>query len=360
MKLISLAADNYRNLSGLFTELDEGVNVICGANAAGKTNLLEAVWMLTGAKSFRTSRDADLIMRGRESAVLNAAFYSQSRRQELRLSVTTEGRAISLNKAPETRASAAAGEFCCVCFSPSHMALIEGSPAERRRFLDTALCQLYPAYLGSAKRYARLVNQKNALLKSCYTVSAACELVDSFDDELASLAQYIVKMRIDYTESINRLAKKYYSVLSGEREDIELRYRSTLFDGNPNVADAAAAFAKNRAADLKCGFCTVGPHRDELLISLCSESGRQFGSQGQKRSIVLAMKLAEAEQFEAVSGERPVLLLDDVLSELDEKRQTYLIDCLVNTQTIITGCDEEAIKSRIAAKILKIADGRLL
>lgn len=360
MKLLSLTAENFRNLDCLSAQFDSGVNVICGANAAGKTNLLESVWMLTGAKSFRTSRDADLIMRGRPGARLTACFYSFSREQNIVFSVNGDGRTISLNKSPEKRASAAAGEFCCVCFSPAHMALVDGAPAERRRFLDTALCQLYPSYLGAAKKYARLVSQKNALLKSCYTVSAACELVDSFDFELAALSQYIVKVRMDYTARINAAAQKYYFVLSGEREQIEIKYASTLFTGEPTAEEAAAALAKCRAADLKCGFCTVGPHRDELEISLCCESGRQFGSQGQKRSIVLAMKLAEAEEFENISSERPVLLLDDVLSELDEKRQTYLIDCLQNTQTIITGCDEQAIKSRIAAKIFKISGGRLV
>lgn len=361
MILNEIQIRNYRNIEKISTRLNGGVNVVCGENAEGKTNFLESVWMLTGGKSFRSSRDAELVRHGEEKAVVEAGFFSQQREQQIKLEITGEGREISLNRAPFKRASSFAGCFCCVCFAPGNMALVSGPPSERRRFLDTALCQLYPSYMKNLKRLSRLTAQKNSLLKNSYGVSAALDLIETFDEDLAAMSAEITAARIRYLEMLTKGAADYYATLSSGKESIDLKYRSTLFkESEATYQNAIEAMKKSRADDMRAGFCTVGPHRDEIEISLCGESGKSFGSQGQKRSIVLALKLAEADTFETVTAQRPVLLLDDVLSELDEKRQTFLIDCLRQTQSIITGCDESAIKSRIEAKIFKISGGKLV
>lgn len=361
MRLISISVSDFRNIESLEIKLDGGVNVICGRNAEGKTNLLESIWMLTGAKSFRTSRDGELIKKGRDFAKIIAAFFSEGREKEIKLSVTSEGREISLNRAPAKRASSFAGTFCCVCFAPDNMSLVSGAPSERRRFLDTSLCQLYPSYIKSLKRMTRLNEQKNSLLKSIRSVPAAFELLEAFDSDLAAVNTEITLARLKYLCELKERAAYYYEILSESREKLDFSYCSTLFgDETPSVDIALKALEKARGEDIKAGYSTVGAHRDELLILLCGQNGRSFSSQGQKRSIVLSMKLAEADIFEKITGERPVLLLDDVLSELDEKRQSFLISCLENTQAVITGCDESSIKSRIKARIFKIEGGKII
>lgn len=360
MRLRWLSVRDYRNIAHLELTLDEGVNVVSGGNAEGKTNFLESIWMLTGAKSFRTARDAELIRRGQTCARLDAVFYAEQREKKLSLEIDAEGRRISLGGAPFKRAAAFAGCFCCVCFSPDDLFLVSGAPAERRRFLDTALCQIYPSYLQNIRRLARQVAQRNALLKNAAYVGAALDLIESFDEEIAALTAAVTSVRSRYTAQLQEKARRYYETLSGGLEQADFRYGSTVFSDDDYSPQAAlAALAAARGDDMRAGFSTIGCHRDELEIRLCGENGRCYSSQGQKRSLVLAMKLAEADIFESIVGEKPVLLLDDVLSELDENRQTFLIDCLGGSQAVITGCDETAIQSRIRARIFRIKGGRL-
>ena len=359
MILKTLDVCDFRNIAKISAAFDGGANVVCGMNAEGKTNLLESIWLLTGAKSFRGSRDSELIKRGCAVSSVDGSFFLEKRIQQIRLTISEAGREISLNKAPLKRASSFAGTFCCVCFSPNDMAIVAGAPSERRRFLDTALCQLYPSYLRALKNLTRLTAQKNALLKSSRSVSAALELVESYDGELAAATAEVTRSRISYLSLLSEKASEYYYLLSGESEQVSLEYTSSIFGGEISEAAALSAIKKARPADMAAGFCTTGAHRDDIDIKICGVSGRSFGSQGQKRSAVLAMKLAETDVFKKITGERPVLLLDDVLSELDEQRQTSLIQCISGEQAVITGCDETAIRSRIDAKIMHIKGGAL-
>ncbi len=361
MYLTTLALQDYRNIAALSFAPGQGVNVICGDNGQGKTNLLESIFLLTGARSFRSGRDAALIRREREFSVIQAGFFSEGRPQTIRLTVSDKGRAANLNGTGEKKAAALAGHFCCVVFSPEHLELMKGAPDNRRRFLDTALCQISPGYLDILKTYTRLLGQRNSLLKDCGYVSAALDLLEVYDEQFVRAAAALSEMRRAFVAELLESARETYRAISNGRETLSFRYCSTLFGEEPaGLENGLHALAQAREADRRSGFSTLGPHRDDLLVTLNGESARLFGSQGQQRSAVLALKLAEAELMHKKLGERPVLLLDDVLSELDPGRQDFLVEKVLGAQAVITCCEPEVVVRRADAKVFRMRGGRLV
>ena len=343
MKLEHLRVANWRNIEEAELAPGPGLTVLCGDNGQGKTNLLEAVWALTGGKSFRGAKDAALIRREAEFALLEADLFCQGRPQNLRLTVggpasQRPGRTISQNGTPPVRAAALAGVFTAVVFDPNHLSLIKGGPEGRRRFLDTALCQLYPAYLQLLRRYTRVVTQKNALLKSCrgqFSLSRSqADLLEVYDQQLAAAGEELSLRRQKYLEELGPLAVAIYSEISSGREQLALRYLPSY-----GPEGLAAACAARRAEELRAGFCLAGPHREDFEVTLDGQSARTFGSQGQQRSAVLSLKLAEGSVAARVLEDDPVVLLDDVLSELDEKRRAWLLTRMEGRQTIVTAGD---------------------
>ena len=337
MRLNRLAVTDYRNLSAAVLEPAPQLTVLCGANGQGKTNLLEAVWLLTGGKSFRGAKDAELIRRGADFAVLEAAFEAGDRPQEIRLTVGAKGtqrpgRTVRLNGADRGRAASIAGTFTAVAFDPNHLSLVKGGPEGRRHFLDAALCQLYPGYLAAERRYLRVVAQKNALLKA-YDITPGGDVLL---DQLAPAA-----------------AANYRDISSGA-EKLEIQYCPCCDPGSPEALAAKLREVKN--TELRAGFCLTGPHREDLEILIDGQPGKIYGSQGQQRSAVLSMKLAEASVAGEVLGEHPVMLLDDVLSELDDARQTYLLTRIEDKQTFVTTCDSAAF-ARTNGKLVFVDHG---
>ncbi|MEA5050727.1 MAG: DNA replication/repair protein RecF [Oscillospiraceae bacterium] len=360
MYLIRHSLANYRNIESLEFYPGTGVNVVCGENGHGKTNLLESIFLLTGARSFRGGRDMALVRSGEEFARVDADFFLDGRDQNIRITISEKGRAASLNKGTPVKASALVGSFCSVIFSPEHLSLVKGAPDTRRRFVDTALCQISSSYLGNIKRYTRLLDQKNSLLKDSRTISAADELLDVFDAQLAETACEISNRRSVFVKELLPLAAANYEKISNGRETLSFEYRSSLFpDGEGELDEALERIYGQRAADVRAGFATVGPHRDDIAFALDGADAKIYASQGQQRCIVLSLKLAEAELMELKLEERPVLLLDDVLSELDESRQNFLIASLQGSQSVITCCAPELISSRTEAEIFTIENGRL-
>lgn len=359
MQLKSQKLTAFRNIREALFLPTEGVNVICGENGQGKTNLLESIFLLTGAKSFRRAKDREMIAReGEGFSVVEAEFFAEGRQQTMRLTISEKGRMIQLNRAAAQKAGEAAGRFCCVVFSPEHLELVKGTPAERRRFLDTALCQLSPRYLGALREYVRLLQQKNTLLKDARGISAAWDLLDIYDEQIAAAAAQILQSRTAVLQNLQQLVTESYAELSGNREALSLSYLSTLGEAQtpPEILETIAAA---RQEDLRAGFCTTGPHRDDLVILLDGQPARAFGSQGQQRTAVLALKLSEAQLFRQSLGEEPVLLLDDVLSELDERRQLYLLERLTRSQSVITCCEPEFIKRQTGAAVFRMEQGCL-
>ena len=358
MRVDRLALQDFRNIHAAELIPEGELTVICGDNGQGKTNLLEAVWLLTGGKSFRGSKDVELIRRGEEFAVLEAATQDSRRTHELRITIggpgsQRPGRTARLNGVDKGRASALAGAFTAVVFDPGHLSLVKGSPAGRRRFLDSALCQLYPGYLAALRRYTRLVTQKNALLKHYDRTPGAGEMLDVFDEELVRVGEELIGRRKEYLERLFPLLSRNYEEISSGREALTSEYQPS--SGEVPLAEAVR---RSRGVDLRAGFCTVGPQRDDIEFQLDGQSAKAFASQGQQRSIALSLKLAEASAAEDVTGEHPVMLLDDVLSELDASRQEYLLNRIGGGQTFVTACDPAAFE-RTSGQVFRMENGVL-
>ena len=319
---------------------------------------MEAIWLLTGGKSFRGGKDAELVRRGESFAVLEASTLSAQHPEELLLEEPEEerrirmtigtpdssrpGRNASVNGAPPKRASALAGSFPAVVFDPGHLSLVKGAPEGRRKFLDAALCQLYPGYLTVYRRYIRALQQKNALLRRSaagperpYAEKAA--LLEVLNAELAVQGEAIQQRRRAYLERLGPLACSNYAELSHGAERMELHYAAQFEPGG--LADLLRV---RQSEELRAGQSLCGPHREDIELLLDGQPAKVFASQGQQRSVVLSLKMAEAAAAAAITGEHPVLLLDDVLSELDDGRKQYLLTRMREKQTFVTSCDDTA------------------
>ncbi len=336
LKICSLAFDGFRNLCAGSIEPCDGMNVIYGKNAQGKTNLLESMWLFTGGRSFRGAKDAELVGFEQEKASLILRFYSEGREQEAEVSVVNGKRSAVLNGVPKKSPAQLVGTFRAVLFSPEHLSLIKGGPALRRTFIDAAMCQIKPAYASLLSHYNHTLNQRNALLKDIPRHAELLDTLEIWDDRLARYGEAVTKERAAYIEKIEPSAAEIYAGISENQEIFGIQYRKSA----ENLSEALRAA---RREDIQCGHTTVGPHRDDLEVTLNGVSARSFGSQGQQRSLVLALKLAEAGTLEKLGGEPPVVLLDDVMSELDAGRQNYLLNRLDGRQVFITCCEPETI-----------------
>ncbi|MBR0451524.1 MAG: DNA replication/repair protein RecF [Oscillospiraceae bacterium] len=360
MRLISEKILNFRNIASAEFVPSETVTVICGENGQGKTNLLESIFLLSGAKSFRKVKDREMITKEEEFSVIDALFFAGQREQSFHFTISDKGRRASLNHGSEQKASDFAGTFCCVVFSPDHLELVKGTPSERRRFLDTALCQLSPRYLNDLRNYTRLIQQKNTLLKDARGIAAAFDILDIYDRQLADNAVGISKARRAFVGQLDLVSREAYASISGKWEEMELGYQSTLFDsGDFDPEEAYKRILAARTDDIRAGFSTVGPHRDDLDMKINGDPAKIYASQGQQRTAVLALKLAEAELFRQKLEEEPILLLDDVLSELDGYRQEFLLKRLGRSQAIITCCDPNFVERQTDAKVFRMHRGVL-
>ena len=360
MRLDRLTVQEFRNLRAATLAPAPRLTVLCGPNGQGKTNLLESIWLLTGGKSFRGAKDAELIRRGQEFAVVEGAFEAGGRPQAMRLTVGSKesgrpGRRARLNGADRGRAASVAGTFTAVVFDPNHLSLVKGGPDGRRHFLDAALCQLYPGYLAALRRAARVTAQKNALLKAYDITPGGDVLLETYNEALAACGAEVMRRRAEYLDRLAPLAAANYRDISSGAEALALRYLPCC---DPTPEALAAKLRAVRAAELRAGFCLAGPHREDLEILLDGQPGKIYGSQGQQRSAVLSIKLAEAALAAEVTGEHPVMLLDDVLSELDPSRQEYLLTRVRCKQTIVTACDS-SLFHKAAGVMLKMEGGRL-
>jgi len=343
-----LKLNNFRNFSSYEIEPGGGVNVIYGDNAQGKTNIIEAIWLFTGGKSFRTSRDSELIKQGESWARNEMDFYALKRDKKVSLYIG-EKKSVTLNGVKSAGSSELVGQFCCVAFTPMHMEIIKGGPAERRKFLDTSICQVSPGYLKALKEYTRVLTQRNALLKDISYESALLDHLDVWD---LKLAEYAVKICIERERFIRRISEeseKIYEGISGGRERLALNYRAGI-EFHDGFEFALDEIRKNRTLDIKYGSASLGPHRDELEITLSGISARSYGSQGQQRSCALALKLAESVLLEEAVGCPPVILLDDVMSELDKGRREYILKKLGDNQVFVTCCDSPEDYADVSAK----------
>lgn len=363
MTVNSVKIKNFRNIADLSFTADNGVNVIYGENAQGKTNILESIWLFTGCKSFRGAKDNELIKFGEDFAKINLDFCDNSREKKSEITIADKKKNASLNGVSLRSTAELIGSFYAVIFSPVHLSLIKDGPSARRKFLDTALCQLKPSYAEHLAGYKRALVQRNALLKDLHLNSELYDMLDTWDDQLARYSALVIKERLQYVDLLSDYSKSIYSGISENKESFSVFYSKNICK-DISVKDIYLSEIENlknsRKEDILSKTSTVGPHRDDLEILINNVSARSFGSQGQQRSCALALKLGESEIIKKVTGETPVALLDDVMSELDEKRQDYVLNHINDRQVFLTCCDPSQVLRLCGGKSFLIKGGEII
>lgn len=362
MKINALELENYRNIEKLSLTFDD-VNIIYGENAQGKTNLIEAIYLFTGAKSFRGVRDKELIKFGCDFSKLKIDFTNKSRQQTAEIAIKNK-REATLNGVKKKSPVLLGEELKAVIFSPVHLSMIKDGPGERRKFADSALCQIKSGYRNILKEYNKALAQRNSLLKDIAFNSSLSDMLYIWDKSFAKYGAKIIYQRQKYIEALIPYAKEIFNGLSNGREDIDLvltgafDYKNLTLDEIENKM--MIALQNNRQADMIMKITTIGPHRDDIEILINGKSARKYGSQGQQRSCVLALKLAEASLLREKTQDEPVALLDDVMSELDEGRQDYILNHIKDWQVFITCCDPASVLRLKQGKTFHINDGKAI
>lgn len=359
MKIRSLKLKNYRNYSLLKLDFDDAANIFYGDNAQGKTNILEAVYLSGTTKSHRGTKDRDLIRFGEEESHIEAVVEKNGIEYQLDMHLKKNSpKGIAINKMPIRRASELFGIVNLVFFSPEDLNIIKSGPSERRRFIDMELSQLDRVYLSDLANYNRVVNQRNRLLKDMKS-GPDKSLMDTLEIWELQLIQYgnrIVERRKLFIQEVNEIISSIHKKLTGEKEDIQVIYEPS--NGNLTLEQA---LVKNRERDIRIKSTSVGPHRDDICFMAGDLDIRRFGSQGQQRTAALSLKLSEIELVKQVINDTPVLLLDDVLSELDKHRQNYLLDSINDIQTLITCTGvEDFVNHRFSInKVFHVHEGQV-
>ncbi len=352
MQLERLKLNYFRNYESLRFSPGRGLNVIFGENAQGKTNVVEAIFLCAFGRSHRTPRDAELINAGMSGGYVGVevATLAGSRSIEIKLR-DGANKQLFVDKLECRRSGELMGVMNAVMFSPEDLELVKGAPAQRRRFLDMELSQFRPAYYFALQRYNKALRERNALLRPEVVKERTGEALRRelyvWDEQLITLGADIMDKRAQFLEKLAGIAARLHREVSLHRENLALRYDPNIRpeNGGGNYADAfAEALYGSMGEDIRRGYTTVGPHRDDIDIALSGGSVRTFGSQGQQRTAALSVKLSELELLREDRGEPPVLLLDDVLSELDELRQRALLEAMRDCQSFLTCTSLEGLK----------------
>ncbi len=354
MNVKNLKINNFRNISDIFLEFDKEINVICGENAQGKTNIIEALWLFSGAKSFRNSTDSTFIKFGEKNAKIKAEYEFLGVQNSAEI-IFDENKTAFLNEKKLTNTSSLAGNYNAVVFSPSDLNLVTDGPSCRRRFLDTAIGQLYPNYIEILRGYTRAVMQRNKIIKDYRYDKTLSVMLEIFEKEIVDKGNKIINYRKKYIEILNNYVKDIYFGISCKKEEINVEYipKTKEFLTNYDLE-------KSREEDMFTSTTSIGPHRDDIVFKINDINARNYGSQGQKRSVALSLKLAGAEVIKKVCGEYPICLLDDVMSELDEGRQNYILNHIRSWQSFITCCDTSNIKNLKEGKIITVKNGGVI
>ncbi|MDD5830304.1 MAG: DNA replication/repair protein RecF [Lachnospira sp.] len=353
----SLKLQNYRNYEYLNMNFDEKINIIYGDNAQGKTNILESMYVCATSKSHRGSKDREIIRFDNDESHIkvNVKKNDMNYRIDMHLK-KNKPKGIAVNGIPIKRAVELFGILNIVFFSPEDLNIIKNGPSERRRFIDMELSQLDKIYLDCLINYNKVVNQRNSLLKE-YAFSGREDIISSLDIWDMQLVKYgndVIKSREKFVKEINDLVKSIHTKLSGDREQLEIIYEPCVKE-----QDFESELVRVRDRDLKFKCTNIGPHKDDMCFLINGMDVRKYGSQGQQRTAALSLKLAEIELVKQIIHDTPVLFLDDVLSELDSRRQNFLLDSIGNIQTMITctGLDEFINKRFSINKIFKVVNG---
>ena len=347
MYLSQIQLHNFRNYRELSLEFDPGVNLLVGDNAQGKTNLLEAIGYLGSGKSFRTQKNSELVRLGGDFGEVKGNVYSQERNQELRWLLFSGQRPRQLYRNGVKKKSAAeiSGVLNTVLFCPEDLMVLKTGASQRRRLGDISLCQLRPNYEAALTEYNRILEQKSKILKDRYENPGLLDILPEYNTRLCQVGALLISYRARFYDALGKAAKVCHENFSGGKEEFFLEYKtvSTVNDPFAPVKDLTDRLLEHLEAlyraELESAQCLTGPHKDDFDVTLSGLSIKAFGSQGQTRTAAISLKIAQRELMQKESGEIPVLLLDDVLSELDPGRQDYVLNQITNGQVFITCCE---------------------
>lgn len=357
MIIKSIELCNFRNYEREEFHFHEGTNVLYGDNAQGKTNVLEAIFVGGTTKSHKGSKDSDMIMKGREEAHLR--YFVEKRDCTYKVEIhMRKGRTkgIAIDGLPISSSKELMGLCNIIFFSPEDLGIIKDGPEQRRRFMDMELCQMNKAYLYYLTQYKKILKQRNALLKQIQQNSNLKETLEIWDEQLVEQGSKLIEIREQFVQEIAAIMKEKHRNLTGGQEDIEVKYKP-----NCPAKDFSRQLYMEGERDVVLGTTTVGPHRDDIQFFINGQEVKVYGSQGQKRTAALSLKMAEIEIVEKTIGEKPILLLDDVLSELDRNRQNYLLENIKGIQTIITctGLEEFVTNGININQTFEIVNGKI-
>ncbi len=362
----NLSLDFFRNYTHIDAKFDPGVNLIYGENAQGKTNLLEAIAYLSTAKSHRARYDREMIMLGINSAFIQGEIFTREREFTVEASLHRgQRRELKSNGVKLKSAGELSGILTTVLFCPEDLQLIREGGAARRKFLDTAICQLRPRYAEALGEYQRLYEHKVRILKDSDENPSLLDTLDDFNLRMAQTGALIIHYRAHFIRRLQQEAPPIHFDFSGGREKLSLRYEtvSTVLDPLAGVKEILAQLLdhqeSHKNAEIASKQCLSGPHKDDLIVELDGISAKTYGSQGQTRTAALSLKLSQREIFYQETGEFPVLLLDDVLSELDNRRQAFVLNRIKGGQLFITCCEEEKLEGLEGGKSFRVSGGKL-
>ena len=365
MRIDRLALNGWRSYDLETVDFFSGTNVICGANANGKTNLLEAVYLVSTGRSFRTRFDRELVGFDFSQAEILAEVFSHERSQNIKIKLQPgQSKRISVNGVKKI-ASELSETMNVVLFCPDDLDLIKDGAAVRRKLLDNAISQIRPKYASILSDFNKLYENKSRILKDWREKPSLLDTLDDFSDGMARMSAQLIRYRAAFTARLSEAALPIHSDFSGSDEKLRIEYKTVSSVTDPFASAREIYYElcehqeRHRQAELESGQCLSGAHKDDLEILINGKNARAFASQGQTRTAALSIKLAEREIFLAETGEYPILLLDDVLSELDAKRQEFVLNRIGGGQTLITCCEDEEISSRTGGKVIFVERGKI-
>ncbi len=367
MRLEGLELRDFRNYRAQSVDFDPDCNVIFGENAQGKTNLLEAVAYLSCGKSPRARTDREMIAFGAPSALLEARVFAREREFRVRAELYRDRRRkLSVNQVSAKNGAALSQVYHTVFFCPEDLFLIREGAAARRRFMDTALCQLRPRYAAALTEYNRAYDHKTRILRDSEERPDLLETLPEFNEQLVRFGAVLIHYRQQFSAALNEYAANHHRECSGGKEVLSIQYQtvSAVTDPAADIGTVTEQLRRHmeshQAAERASRLCLSGPHKDDLVVSIDGREAKSFASQGQTRTAALAMKLAEREIYKNATGEYPVLLLDDVLSELDPRRQEFVLNRIAGGQVFITCCEDDRLPAMLGGKVLHVHGGSLV
>ena len=360
MRINEIELKDFRNYKEIKVSFNDKVNIFIGENAQGKTNLLEGIYFNALSKSFKTGRDRDVIRFGEEFCRIKTSVNYDGDDHLIEIVINREGKkAIKTDGVAIRKSSELLNKVNIVVFSPEDMKIVKEDPSVRRNFIDREMCQIRPGYLMELGRYKRALKQRNTYLKEEYVEE---DMLDVWDEEMVMSGSRLIRMRREFIEKVNEISGDIHGKISGGRENLELVYETDVDFPGEEEEKFREILRRERDKDKRYRVTGKGPHRDDIKISTDGRDMRKYGSQGQQRTAALSLKLSEIRILKEETGEEPVLLLDDVLSELDNERQKYLINSLGKSQIFITTTDllENVEKSLPAGNIYRIKSGEIV